>query len=99
MIELLSPRSQDAMRRAGLAAASTLAHVGAALRSGMSTHAIDELVRVHTAALGGKPSQLGYNGFPAAVCTWWGVGVGVGVVIDLVGGRGRGSDSDSGSLG
>jgi methionyl aminopeptidase len=35
----------------------------------MSTADIDALVRRDTADRGGTPSQLGYNGFPAAVCT------------------------------
>ncbi len=35
----------------------------------MSTADIDRLVREDTARRGGKPSQLGYKGFPAAVCT------------------------------
>jgi len=56
------------MRRAGRAAALTLAHVAARLRPGIATGDIDALVRAHTAALGGTPSQLGYHGFPAAVC-------------------------------
>jgi methionyl aminopeptidase len=56
------------LRRAGRAAASTLAFVGARLRPGMTTAEIDRLVREHTARLGGRPSQLGYQGFPAAVC-------------------------------
>ena len=60
--------------------AATLAYVGARLVAGMTTEEIDRLVRAHTAALGGRPSQLGYHGFPAAVCvsrngslaiTWW----------------------------
>ncbi len=57
------------MRAAGKAAAATLAHVGRQLRPGMSTADIDRLVRDHTRQLGGTPSQLGYKGFPAAVCT------------------------------
>ncbi|MBP6848132.1 MAG: type I methionyl aminopeptidase, partial [Kofleriaceae bacterium] len=55
-------------RKAGRAAAATLAYVGARLAPGMTTAAIDRLVRAHTAAQGGRPSQLGYHGFPAAVC-------------------------------
>jgi methionyl aminopeptidase len=35
----------------------------------MSTADIDRLVREDTARRRGRPSQLGYNGFPAAVCT------------------------------
>ena len=57
------------MLAAGRAAARTLAKAGAALSPGIPTARIDQLVRRHTKALGGRPSQLGYKGFPAAVCT------------------------------
>ncbi len=50
-------------------AAATLAHVGSRLRPGVSTADIDRWVREDTARRGGKPSQLGYKGFPASVCT------------------------------
>lgn len=68
-IELLNPSQIERMRRAGRVAAQTLAFVGAQLRPGMSTAEIDRLVREDTARRGGRPSQLGYHGFPAAVCT------------------------------
>ncbi len=58
-----------AMRRAGRAAAQTLAVVARTLRPGMSTADIDTIVRRDTARRGGRPSQLGYHGFPHAVCT------------------------------
>lgn len=67
-ITILSPIERERMRRAGRAAAATLAYVGARLVPGMTTAEIDRLVRAHTEALGGRPSQLGYHGFPAAVC-------------------------------
>lgn len=67
-ITILSPVERDRMRRAGRAAAATLAYVGARLVPGMTTEEIDRLVRAHTDAQGGRPSQLGYRGFPAAVC-------------------------------
>lgn len=57
------------MRRAGRCAAETLRAVGARLRAGVSTADIDRWVREDTAARGARPSQLGYKGFPAAVCT------------------------------
>jgi len=57
------------MRRSGQAAAATLAFVGERLRAGVTTADIDTWVRAHTKSLGGTPSQLGYHGFPAAVCT------------------------------
>ena len=69
MIEILNASEIERMRRAGRAAAWTLAFVGARLRPGMSTAEIDRLVREDTARRGGRPSQLGYQGFPAAVCT------------------------------
>lgn len=68
-IEILSASQIERMRRAGAVAAQTLAFVGAQLRPGMATADIDRLVREDTARRGGRPSQLGYMGFPAAVCT------------------------------
>lgn len=68
-IEILNSAQIERMRRAGRAAAETLAFVGAQLRAGMSTADIDRLVRQDTRRRGGRPSQLGYHGFPAAVCT------------------------------
>src|SRR5512142_1750806 len=68
-IEILSASQVERMRRAGRVAAETLAFVGSRLRPGMSTWEIDRLVREDTARRGGRPSQLGYKGFPAAVCT------------------------------
>jgi methionyl aminopeptidase len=69
MFELLSDGEQAAMRRAGRAAAATLAAVSANVRAGVTTAAIDAWVRSDTAARGGHPAPLGYHGFPAAVCT------------------------------
>ncbi|MBX3218484.1 MAG: type I methionyl aminopeptidase [Labilithrix sp.] len=68
-IEILSAPEIEHMRRAGRAAAETLALVGSRLRPGITTAEIDRWVREDTARRGGRPSQLGYKGFPAAVCT------------------------------
>jgi methionyl aminopeptidase len=68
-IEILGPREIEGLRRAGAAAAATLAHVRDRLRAGVATAEINAWVRDHTRQLGGVPSQLGYKGFPAAVCT------------------------------
>jgi methionyl aminopeptidase len=65
----MHPVDLPAMRRAGRAAAQTLAVVARTLRAGMTTADIDNLVRLDTARRGGRPSQLGYHGFPHAVCT------------------------------
>lgn len=68
-IEIQDARGIARLRAAGRVAAATLATVGAKLRAGVRTSQIDAWVREDTAARGGRPSQLGYHGFPAAVCT------------------------------
>lgn len=68
-IERFSGSEIEKLRKAGRAAAGTLAEVTQALRVGMSTAEIDRHVRRDTERRGGRPSQLGYKGFPAAVCT------------------------------
>ena len=59
----------QAMRRVGRLAARTLGLIGSRLAPGITTAQIDRWVREDTARHGAKPSQLGYHGFPAAVCT------------------------------
>jgi len=68
-IQLLGSADIEAMRRAGRAAAATLAAVTARIAPGVSTADIDAWVRADTKRRGGRPSQLGFEGFPAAVCT------------------------------
>jgi methionyl aminopeptidase len=68
-IALLGSAEVAAMRRAGRVAAATLAAVAARIAPGVSTADIDAWVRADTRRRGGRPSQLGYDGFPAAVCT------------------------------
>jgi methionyl aminopeptidase len=67
-VEILTAAEIVKMRRAGAIAAATLAHVAARLRAGVTTAEIDAWVREDTARRGAKPSQLGYQGFPHAVC-------------------------------
>lgn len=68
-IALLGEHEVDGMRRAGRVAAATLAHVAGRLAAGVTTAEIDAWVREDTERRGGRPSQLGFHGFPAAVCT------------------------------
>lgn len=68
-IEINDERSITRLRLAGHAAAGTLSLIGQRLRAGISTALIDQWVREDTKRRGGTPSQLGYKGFPAAVCT------------------------------
>jgi methionyl aminopeptidase len=69
LIEIHGERAIEKMRRAGRAAKATLQHVAEKICAGISTAQIDAWVRDHTRKIGGSPSQLGYDGFPAAVCT------------------------------
>lgn len=57
------------MRVAGELAAGTLAYVASKLHAGVTTADIDAWVREDTERRGAQPSQLGYKGFPATVCT------------------------------
>lgn len=68
-IERLGPKQRERLRAAGRVAAQSLRFVGAQLQVGMSTAELDRLVREDTARRGATPSQLGYHGFPGAVCT------------------------------
>ena len=67
-IEIFNDAEIAKLRRAGTIAAATLAHVAERLRPGITTADIDAWVREDTARRGAKPSQLGYQGFPHAVC-------------------------------
>jgi len=68
MVAIHDARAIEALARAGAAAAATLAFVGGRLCAGVALSEIDAWVRAHTRVLGGVPSQLGFEGFPAAVC-------------------------------
>jgi len=69
VINILTSSEWEKMRRAGRVAAATLSTVCSQIVPGINTAQIDRWVRQDTLARGGKPSQLGYKGFPAAVCT------------------------------
>lgn len=57
------------MRRAGAVARATLQSVRAQLARMRTTADIAAWVAADTQARGGRPSQLGYHGFPAVCCT------------------------------
>jgi methionyl aminopeptidase len=68
-IEIFSPADTARIRRASRVTREILRAVKAEVAPGMSTLDIDARVRALTKEHGGKPSQLGYKGFPATVCT------------------------------
>ncbi len=67
-VEIYSGPDVEALRQAGRIAAATLLAVTERIRPGITTATIDQWVREDTDARGARPSQLGYQGFPAAVC-------------------------------
>lgn len=67
-IRLKDPQTIEGIRRAGRLAVETLDIVEQALRPGMKTGEIDDLVHSLTLARGAVPAPLHYRGFPKSVC-------------------------------
>lgn len=56
------------MKKAGRITGEALYLAGEAVKEGVSTLALDKIVRDHIEKQGAKPSFLGYAGFPASAC-------------------------------
>ena len=67
-IQIKSPDQIDVMRRAGLVVGETLELLRASVRVGMTTGELDAIAEEHIRSKGGKPSFLGYHGFPGTIC-------------------------------
>lgn len=67
-IVIHGPAAQEKLRAAGRVAAEVLHVVTRRIEPGITTARIDQWVREETRRRGAHPSQLGYHGFPAAVC-------------------------------
>ncbi len=68
LITLKSSRELECMRAAGRLTAEARALAGRMVIPGISTWEIDEAVRSFIEKRGGKPSFLGYGGFPGSAC-------------------------------
>jgi methionyl aminopeptidase len=68
-IEYKTPDQVRLMRRAGLVVAETLAAVRAAALPGLTTADLDAVAAKTIKDAGATPSFLGYQGFPAVICT------------------------------
>jgi methionyl aminopeptidase len=68
-IELKTPAQLDLMRAAGLVVARALAALADAVAPGVTTAELDKLAEASIRDLGGVPSFLGYQGYPATICT------------------------------
>jgi methionyl aminopeptidase len=68
MITCKSERELEKMRVSGRVTARALAEVKAAVKPGVTTHAIDALAERLIREAGGAPAFLGYHGFTGSIC-------------------------------
>ena len=68
MISLKTPEQLRYMREAGKITAEVLLYAESILRDGMSTGELDQKIRAFIEHHGGKPTFLGYGGFPGSAC-------------------------------
>lgn len=68
MIVLKTKHELQAMREACKISAGALLAAKAALRPGMSTKELDDVMHRYIVSKGAKPSFLGYGGFPGCAC-------------------------------
>lgn len=69
MIQIKTKQEIETMREGGKILAGILKKLVGAVKLGITTAEIDNLARKLIKSSGAKPSFLGYNDFPAAVCT------------------------------
>ncbi len=68
MIQLKSEEQIKAMKLAGRITAEALILGGEAIKPGVTTKHIDDIIRTHIEKCGARPSFLGYAGFPGSAC-------------------------------
>jgi methionyl aminopeptidase len=68
-IEVKTPAQVAAMRKAGLVVGRTLEVLRDAVRAGVTTGELDAIAEDAIRTTGAVPSFLGYQGFPASICT------------------------------
>ncbi len=56
------------MKKAGRITGEALALAGEAVKEGITTKHLDDIIRHHIEKCGARPSFLGYGGFPASAC-------------------------------
>ena len=68
MIHIKTPHEIELMRESCRIVKETLDFVGKNIKAGMTTKEVDDLVYRYITSCGGRPSSLGYEGFPASAC-------------------------------
>ncbi len=69
MITIKSAHEIELMRKANQIVRDTLALLEENVKEGVTTARLDRLAREYITRCGAVPSFLGYNGFPASICT------------------------------
>lgn len=68
MIFIKNSEQIEKMKLAGRITGEALALAGEMVREGVTTEQLDRCIRRHIEKCGGKPSFLGYGGFPGSAC-------------------------------
>lgn len=68
MIALKNSQQLSVMRIAGEITGSALATAGEAIKEGVTTKHLDDIIRKYIEKCGATPSFLGYGGFPGSAC-------------------------------
>ena len=69
MIFIKTAEEIELLRASNLLVSRTLAEVGKEIKPGVSTLKLDKIAEEYLRDHGGIPGFLGYNGFPATLCT------------------------------
>ena len=68
MVVIRTAREISLMKDACRISANALCVAGEAIKPGVTTYEVDQIVRNYIEKQGAIPSFLGYNGFPASIC-------------------------------
>ncbi len=68
MIQIKNAAQIAIMKEAGRITGEALCLAGEAVKEGVSTKQLDDIIYNHIVKSGAKPSFLGYNGFPGSAC-------------------------------
>lgn len=69
MITIKTNAEIELMRESGKLTKNVLDLIGKSIRAGMTTKDLDKIAYDYIKSCGAEPSFLGYNGYPASICT------------------------------
>ena len=68
MIQLKNSLQIEKMKQAGRITGEALLLAGEAVKEGVTTKHLDDIIRTYIEKCGAKPTFLGYGGFPGSAC-------------------------------